>query len=72
MMWGDRQRDEKEKAEREFAPAEVYVPRAPMRRRAGEVQRFADSLGEGGERGVRSRKDEEKAKRVLKARLRRV
>ena len=42
-----------------------------MRRRAGEVQRFADSLGEGGERGLRSRKDEEKAKRVLKARLRR-
>lgn len=73
----DAQREAKDAQAREDAPAQVYVPRAPMRRR-GEVERVADSLVESvaapsgrGEIVARSRKDEEKAKRVLKARLRR-
>ncbi|KAL8291245.1 hypothetical protein RQP46_002223 [Phenoliferia psychrophenolica] len=74
----DRQREAKEATLRDVAPAEVYVPRAPLRKRVGAVENYASGLTEnvGGGAGEieakpLSRKEEEKAQRVLKARMRR-
>ncbi|KAK4703551.1 YidC/Oxa1 family membrane protein insertase, partial [Phenoliferia sp. Uapishka_3] len=75
----DKARDAKEALERETAPAEVYVPRAPMRRRKGAVESYAEGLTESMGSGAGeivaqskgSRKEDEKAKRILKARMKR-